>query len=140
MRARTDDYHDLPTTEEQEFQRHQAFHGFENVPGTYRLLLMNLSLHGLSPEHVELGDTLSPEGARMTPANVATLKPYCWPEESLIDVGADTVPIASTKSHRALLCGHAKTLPVWSNLGSSAGACHETSLRAISSASACGRS
>ncbi|MFQ6239692.1 N-6 DNA methylase [Sinorhizobium meliloti] len=79
IRARTDDYHDLRTTEEQEFQRDQAFHGLENVPGTYRLLLMNLFLHGLSPEHVELGDTLSPAGARMTAANVILTNPPFGP-------------------------------------------------------------
>lgn len=79
MRARTGDYQNLPTTKAQEFQRSEAFHGFENVPGTYRLLLMNLFLHGLSPNHVELGDTLSPAGARMEPANVILTNPPFGP-------------------------------------------------------------
>ncbi|WP_261318974.1 N-6 DNA methylase [Rhizobium leguminosarum] len=41
MRARSGDYFDLGERE-QEFQKRQAFHGMENVPGTLRLLLMNL--------------------------------------------------------------------------------------------------
>ncbi len=41
MRARTDNYFDLGE-KEQEFQKRHAFHGMENVPGTLRLLLMNL--------------------------------------------------------------------------------------------------
>lgn len=75
MRSRTDNYQNLATKKEQEFQRTEAFHGLENVPGTYRLLLMNLFLHGLSPDHVELGDTLSPAGARMRRANVILTNP-----------------------------------------------------------------
>ncbi|MER9241249.1 N-6 DNA methylase [Mesorhizobium sp. M0633] len=79
IRARADDYRELADTKKQEFQRTQAFHGFENVPATYRLLLMNLFLHGLSPAHVELGDTLSPAGARMKPANLILTNPPFGP-------------------------------------------------------------
>jgi type I restriction enzyme M protein len=35
----------------------------ENVQDTFRLLLMNLHLHKIDPEHLELADTLSPSGA-----------------------------------------------------------------------------
>lgn len=46
MKARTDDYLDLGE-KEQEFQKRRAIHGMENVPGTLRLLLMNLYLHDI---------------------------------------------------------------------------------------------
>ena len=36
----------------------------ENVPGTLRLLLMNLYLHDIDSDHVDLGDTLSDKGKR----------------------------------------------------------------------------
>lgn len=34
------------------------------MPDTFRLLLMNLHLHQIDPEHLDLADTLSPSGAR----------------------------------------------------------------------------
>lgn len=62
IRAATDDYSALPVVA-QAFQVHEAYRGLENVPDAYRLLLMNLQLHGVEGEHVRLGDTLSPAGA-----------------------------------------------------------------------------
>lgn len=62
IRAATDDYTTLPIVA-QAFQVHEAYRGLENVPDAYRLLLMNLQLHGVEGEHVRLGDTLSPAGA-----------------------------------------------------------------------------
>jgi type I restriction enzyme M protein len=62
IRDRTDGYFTLGTRE-QAFQLHSAFRGLENVQDTYRLLLMNLNLHGVEPDQIELADTLSPAGA-----------------------------------------------------------------------------
>jgi type I restriction enzyme M protein len=62
IRATTDEYHALPL-KQQEFQIHHALYGMENVQGVYRMLLMNLFLHGIDSWHIELGDTLSPDGA-----------------------------------------------------------------------------
>ena len=78
LRRKTDNYFDLKSAQ-QDFQAHKAFQGMENVPGTYRLLLMNLYLHGLSPEHVELGDTLSQAGAQMQAANLILTNPPFGP-------------------------------------------------------------
>ncbi|MER9280711.1 N-6 DNA methylase [Mesorhizobium sp. M0522] len=78
MKARTDDYFDL-VQKAQYFQATQAFHGMENVAGTYRLLLMNLYLHGIDPAHVDLGDTLSPKGADMEAAKVILTNPPFGP-------------------------------------------------------------
>lgn len=44
------------------FQSTQALRGVENVVDTYRLLCMNLYLHGIEAEHVMMGDTLSSVG------------------------------------------------------------------------------
>ncbi|MGJ5181266.1 N-6 DNA methylase [Bradyrhizobium oligotrophicum] len=64
MRADNDDYHDLADNPRKAaFQLRQALRGIENVQDTYRLLLMNLHLHKIDPEHLDLGDTLSPRGA-----------------------------------------------------------------------------
>ncbi|PTW61379.1 type I restriction enzyme M protein [Breoghania corrubedonensis] len=78
MRRASDNYFDLGTRE-QEFQRNQAFHGMENVPATYRLLLMNLYLHGLATENVDLGDTLSPDGSRLARADLILTNPPFGP-------------------------------------------------------------
>lgn len=74
MKVRSDGYFDLPKND-RNFQSTRAFHGMENVAGTYKLLLMNLYLHGIDPEHVELGDTLSPKGADMEPADLILTNP-----------------------------------------------------------------
>lgn len=64
MRATTDDYFDLmDVPKKAAFQLREAFRGIENVPDTFRLLLMNLHLHKIDPDHLELGDTLSPKGS-----------------------------------------------------------------------------
>jgi len=76
MRARTDNYFDL-SSKEQEFQKRQAIHGMENVPGTLRLLLMNLYLHDIDTDHVELGDTLSDKGKGLGKADlILTYPPF----------------------------------------------------------------
>lgn len=69
MKAETDDYFTL-SPKQQAFQLQDALRGVENVPDTYRLLLMNLYLHSIDPNNVLLGDTLSPTGARAQFKNV----------------------------------------------------------------------
>jgi len=61
MRAATDDYFEL-SPKQQAFQLRSALRGLENVQDTFRLLLMNLHLHKIDPDHRELADTLSPTG------------------------------------------------------------------------------
>ncbi|WP_375157682.1 N-6 DNA methylase [Bradyrhizobium sp. RDT46] len=61
MRAKTDDYFEL-SPKQQTFQLQSALRGIENVQDTFRLLLMNLHLHKIDPDHLELADTLSPSG------------------------------------------------------------------------------
>ena len=58
----------------QTFQVEQAFYGMELVPDTHRLLLMNLMLHGIDGG-VELGDTLSPNGAALARADLILSNP-----------------------------------------------------------------
>lgn len=62
MRAKTDGYFTL-SPKQQTFQLRSALCGLENVPDTFRLLLMNLHLHQIDPWHLDLADTLSPSGA-----------------------------------------------------------------------------
>lgn len=61
VKSQTDDYFDL-STDEEKFQRKEAFTGRELVHDTHRLALMNAMLHGIEGR-IELGDTLSPAGA-----------------------------------------------------------------------------
>ena len=61
MKAATDDYFIL-SPKQQAFQLQQALRGIENVPDTFRLLLMNLHLHAIDPDNLDLADTLSPAG------------------------------------------------------------------------------
>lgn len=77
MRARTDDYFDLG--DKAVWQKQHAFHGMENVPGTLRLLLMNLYLHDLDSDHVDLGDTLSDKGTGLGKANLILTNPPFGP-------------------------------------------------------------
>lgn len=63
MRAKTDEYFDL-SPKQQTFQLRSALRGIENVQDTFRLLLMNLHLHKIDPDHLDLADTLSPSGAQ----------------------------------------------------------------------------
>lgn len=78
IRAQTDGYFALGP-KEQEFQKHQAFRGMENVPATLRLLLMNLYLHDLDSDHVDLGDTLSDKGTALGRANLILTNPPFGP-------------------------------------------------------------
>ncbi|KUR75651.1 class I SAM-dependent DNA methyltransferase [Novosphingobium sp. FSW06-99] len=61
MKARTDDYFEL-SNRLKVFQLQDALRGLENVPDTYRLLQMNLHLHGIDPNNLDLADSLSPAG------------------------------------------------------------------------------
>jgi type I restriction enzyme M protein len=72
IREATDDLFDL-TPAQQEFQIKRALQGVENVEGVYRLLLMNLHLHGIDSQHLALADTLGPEGADITKSWAADL-------------------------------------------------------------------
>lgn len=65
MRETHDDYFEL-APRQQAFQLSEAFRGLENVPDTYRLLLMNLHLHKIDSDHILLADTLSPRGSEPT--------------------------------------------------------------------------
>lgn len=78
IRKRTDDYFDLKP-KEQKFQAERAYQGIENVPGTFRLLLMNLQLHGIEPRNVDLASTLSPAGAALEPADLILTNPPFGP-------------------------------------------------------------
>lgn len=65
MRAETDDYHDLLDNPRKiTFQLKHAIRGVENVSDTFRLLLMNLHLHRIDPDYLDLNDTLSPAGQK----------------------------------------------------------------------------
>lgn len=61
MRAASDNYFEL-SPKEQTFQLQSALRGLENVQDTFRLLLMNLHLHQIDPDNLDLADTLSPSG------------------------------------------------------------------------------
>lgn len=51
--------------------------GMENVQDTYRLLLMNLYLHGIDAEHVHLGNTLSADHSKLVqPTLILTNPPF----------------------------------------------------------------
>jgi type I restriction enzyme M protein len=62
MKAKSDDYFEL-SPKQQAFQLREALRGVENVPDTFRLLLMNLHLHAIDPDNLDLADTLSPRGS-----------------------------------------------------------------------------
>ena len=55
--------------EELTFQNTKALRGVENVIDTYRLLCMNLYLHGIEADHIMMGDTLSFLGSDAALAN-----------------------------------------------------------------------
>jgi type I restriction enzyme M protein len=96
MKARTDDYFDLSETD-QTFQRKRAFHGLENVRDTYRLLLMNLYLHDLEPDHIGLGNTLADAGKALPKANLILTNPPFGPSggKPARDDLVDTVDMSS---------------------------------------------
>jgi type I restriction enzyme M protein len=78
IHAMTDEYFEL-ALKQQEFQLHHTLHGLENVQGVYRLLLMNLFLHGIDSWHIGLGDTLSPDGAALPLADLILTNPPFGP-------------------------------------------------------------
>jgi type I restriction enzyme M protein len=78
IRAETDDLFTL-APKQQEFQLRYALHGMENVEGVYRLLLMNLFLHGVDSLRIELGDTLSPAGVDLENADLILTNPPFGP-------------------------------------------------------------
>ncbi|AKF96678.1 N-6 DNA methylase [Pseudomonas aeruginosa] len=63
----------------EEFQRYRRqFHGIELVLDTHRLALMNLMLHNLQSDGetgVRFGDTLSPDGEKLPPADLIVSNP-----------------------------------------------------------------
>lgn len=73
IKDHTDDLYKLPE-QGAFFQRHNAFMGAELVPDTHRLCMMNLLLHGIEGG-VELADTLSPDGERLTKADLILTNP-----------------------------------------------------------------
>jgi len=73
IKEQTDDLFDLPENL-QDFQRREAFYGMELVPDTHRLALMNAMLHGIEGE-ILLGDTLSPAGIGLSPADIIMTNP-----------------------------------------------------------------
>jgi type I restriction enzyme M protein len=73
IKDRTDDLFKL-TEQKAFFQRHNAFVGAELVPDTHRLCMMNLLLHGIEGG-VELVDTLSPDGERLSKAELVLTNP-----------------------------------------------------------------
>lgn len=73
IKEATDELYQL-TEAQAFFQRRNAFIGMELVPDTHRLCLMNLMLHGIE-SMVESGDTLSPDGERLSKADVVLTNP-----------------------------------------------------------------
>ena len=56
-------------------ERHTRFVGMENVPDTYRLLLMNLMLHEIDTKDIFLGDTLSADYLKIPLADLILSNP-----------------------------------------------------------------
>jgi len=77
MKARSEGYFDLPDSGV--WQKRHAFHGLENVAGTLRLLLMNLYLHDIENDNIDLGDTLSKKGQDLDRANLILTNPPFGP-------------------------------------------------------------
>lgn len=73
VKSQTDDLFML-STEQQEFQKKQAFTGCELVHDTHRLALMNAMLHNIEGK-IYLGDTLSAFGARLKNFDVVLTNP-----------------------------------------------------------------
>ena len=73
VKDQTDKLFDLPD-KQQRFQKLEAFYGMELVPDTRKLALMNLMLHDIEGD-LRLGDTLSPQGAALPPADVILTNP-----------------------------------------------------------------
>ncbi|MEH2564087.1 class I SAM-dependent DNA methyltransferase [Bradyrhizobium sp. AZCC 2289] len=73
IKDHSDDLYKLPEAQAF-FQRNNAFMGAELVPDTHRLCMMNLLLHGIEGG-VELADTLSPDGERLSKADIVLTNP-----------------------------------------------------------------
>ncbi len=73
VKARTGELFELPVPQ-QDFQRKYAFVGVELVQDAHRLALMNMMLHDIDSD-VVLGDTLSPDGERLPPADLMLTNP-----------------------------------------------------------------
>ncbi len=78
IREATDDYFKLGG-KGQEFQMNRAIQGVEIVPNTYRLLLMNLALHSVGTDKIDLASTLSPHGASVENADLILANPPFGP-------------------------------------------------------------
>lgn len=104
MKARSDNYFHLGE-KEQAFQKHHAFRGMENVPGTLRLLLMNLYLHDLDSDQVHLGDTLSPKGKTLGKADLILTNPPFGPAGGA-PTRDDLVVTASVSSYQLPFVEH----------------------------------
>jgi type I restriction enzyme M protein len=73
IKEQTSDLFDL-AEQVQVFQRQKAFYGVELVQDAYRLLLMNMMLHGIEG-NVILGDTLASAGQSLAKADVILTNP-----------------------------------------------------------------
>lgn len=73
IKEQTSDLFDLPE-QIQTFQRQKAFYGVELVRDAYRLLLMNMMLHGIE-SNVIWGDTLALAGQGLAKADVILTNP-----------------------------------------------------------------
>src|SRR5713226_8171552 len=73
IKERTDELFKL-SEQQAFFQRNNAFTGAELVPDTHRLCMMNLLLHGIEGG-VDLADTLSPDGERLSKADLILTNP-----------------------------------------------------------------
>ena len=56
-----------------------VYNGMENVQDTYRLLLMNLYLHGMDASHIHLGDTLSADHEKLVQPHLILTNPPFGP-------------------------------------------------------------
>jgi type I restriction enzyme M protein len=73
LKEKHDNYFDQ-RTEQQEFQKKEAFTGIELVPETHRLALMNAMLHGIEGQIIQT-DTLSSNGKQFRDYDVILTNP-----------------------------------------------------------------
>ena len=74
LREKYDQYFDLESQQQRDFQKYEAFTGCELVQETHRLALMNARLHGIEGK-IQLGDTLSSLGKEMGEMDVILTNP-----------------------------------------------------------------
>ncbi|MFD1395959.1 N-6 DNA methylase [Kroppenstedtia eburnea] len=74
LKEKYDEYFDLESQEQRDFQKYEAFTGCELVQETHRLALMNARLHGIEGK-IHLGDTLSSLGKEMGEMDVILTNP-----------------------------------------------------------------